>query len=99
MAAEKIGDARCPLCKASSARVSLSKSGLAVLVCNGCNMQLFTRSGRSDELVRGLIVAAPAPGPAPAPTTPLEVAAVPVQNPAPPPTKKGLGGLFSGLVA
>lgn len=95
MAAEKIGEARCPLCGTGGARVSLSKAGLACLTCNGCNCQLFTRSGRSDELVRALIAKTPAsaPEPAPAPTPPTTPAApaaaptVPVAAPA----RRGFG--------
>lgn len=55
MAAEKIGPARCPLC-GGKARVSLSKSGLPVMTMNCCQAQLFTRSDRSDMLVRGLLL-------------------------------------------
>lgn len=62
MAAAKLGDARCPLC-GGTARVSLSKSGYAVMTMNCCNAQLFTRSPRSDELVRDLIRQEPS-GPA-----------------------------------
>lgn len=57
MAAEKIGKARCPLC-GGTADVSLSKSRLVVLTMNCCQAQLFTRSDRSDELVRQLIIRA-----------------------------------------
>src|SRR5437868_10901678 len=60
MAAASLGDARCPLC-GGKARVSLSKSSYAVMTMNCCNAQLFTRSPRSDELVRDLIRPA-APG-------------------------------------
>jgi pyruvate/2-oxoglutarate dehydrogenase complex dihydrolipoamide acyltransferase (E2) component len=91
VAAELIGHGVCPVCKSKGARVSLSKSGLAVLTCNACNAQLFTRSGRSDELVRAAIhtragepapaAAAPAPA-APAPAAPAPAAA---QAPAPAP--------------
>lgn len=63
MAAEKIGPARCPLC-GGTASVSLSKSQLTVMTMNCCQAQLFTRSDRSDSLVRGLLLppkADPAP--------------------------------------
>lgn len=53
--AEKVGTATCPLCR-KPARVSLMKTKLVCLTCNSCNMQLFARSDRSDELVRALIV-------------------------------------------
>jgi len=82
MAAEKIGDGRCPLC-AGTARVSLSKSGLAVMTCNSCNMQLFCRSGRSDEIVRGLLRPANAPEPVPAPSPSTQPAAPAVAPAAP----------------
>lgn len=102
MAAEKIGDGRCPLC-AGSARVSLSKSGLAVMTCNGCNMQLFTRSGRSDEMVRGLLrpaeASAPLPAPIPLPVSIAPAVAPAVPAPAPvaakPAAKPGRIGIFA----
>lgn len=56
--AEKVGPATCPLCR-KTARVSLMKTQLVCLTCNSCNMQLFARSDRSDELVRALIIAEP----------------------------------------
>jgi hypothetical protein len=71
MAAEKLGDGICPLCKGAM-RVSLSKNSLAVMTCNSCNCQLFARSGRSDELLRDCITRpanAPEPEPAPTPST------------------------------
>lgn len=55
MAAEKIGKARCPLC-GGTASVSLSKSKLPVMTMNCCQAQLFTRSDRSDMLVRALML-------------------------------------------
>ena len=55
MAAERIGKARCPLCR-GVASVSLSKSQLTVLTMNCCQAQLFTRSDRSDSLVRALLL-------------------------------------------
>lgn len=84
MAAEKIGPARCPLC-GGTASVGLSRKQLPVLTCNGCNIQLFTRSDRSDDLVRRLLIktaqpkpeatpeAAPAPAPAAASGSPDEL--------------------------
>jgi hypothetical protein len=87
MAAELIGRCRCPLCRSDKARLSLAKSGLPVITCNGCNFQGFARSDRSDELLRGLIVAAPAqaPEPAPLPVDKPPAAPAPELPPAPPP--------------
>ncbi|WP_455342453.1 hypothetical protein [Variovorax durovernensis] len=97
MAAEKIGDGKCPLC-AGAMRVSLSKNQLAVMTCNSCNCQLFARSGRSDELLRACITrAANAPEPAPAPTpspTPVAPAVAP-SAPAPAPAVRKTFGLIS----
>ena len=87
MAAETIGRCKCPLCGSDKARLSLAKSGLPVLTCNGCNTQAFARSDRSDELMRRLIVTelAPAKAPAAAPAQPA---------PATPPAKaKPLWGI------
>jgi len=96
MAAEKIGDARCPLC-GGTARVSLSKSGYAVMTMNCCQAQLFTRSPRSDELVRDLIrpTAAPAPIAAPAPPTPPVAPAVAPPAPAAAPVARKPFGMFT----
>ncbi|KQW76594.1 hypothetical protein [Methylibium sp. Root1272] len=80
MAAESIGRCTCPLCRSDRARLSLAKSGLPVLTCNGCNIQLFARSDRSDELVRALIVHEAPPPPAddpPAPPAPIATAPQP----------------------
>lgn len=92
MAAEKIGDARCPLC-GGTARVSLSKSGYAVMTMNCCNAQLFTRSPRSDEMVRDLIrpASAPALDPAPTPSTVPVAPAVAPPAPVAPPPARGFG--------
>jgi hypothetical protein len=85
MAAERIGRARCPLCRAGGASVSLTKKGLTCMTCNSCNTQLFARSGRSDELLRACIVpdaaAEPAQAVAVAPKAPLP------GNPTPTPQK------------
>lgn len=89
--AEKVGQATCPLCR-KTARVSLMKTQLVCLTCNSCNMQLFARSDRSDELVRGLIIpeakaeepAAPAAAPAVQETPPADKPA----EPAPPVQEK-----------
>lgn len=44
----------------------MSKAQLAVLTCNRCNCQLFTRSDASDEKLRGRLIAEAKPEPAPA---------------------------------
>lgn len=56
MAAELIGRCRCPLCRNDKARLSLAKSGLPVITCNGCNFQGFARSDRSDDRLRELLL-------------------------------------------
>lgn len=109
MAAEKIGPATCPLC-GGTASVSLSKKLLPVLTCNGCNIQMFARSDRSDDLVRKLLkpkaeapAAAPS-APAAAPVAEAKPAApAPAAKPvpeAPPPApvteKPGIFGLIGG---
>lgn len=98
MAAESIGRCKCPVCGSDKARLSLAKSRLSVLTCNGCNFQGFARSDRSDELLRARIVAEPvrtepteAPAPAPVRTapaaapnpTPVRTGNPPPPNPAP----------------
>lgn len=87
MAAEKIGPARCPLCGGTAA-VSLSKSGLTVLTGNCCNVQVFARSGNSDERIRALLIKAGAPSPEPAIQAPPAPAPEPAPSPAPPPPAK-----------
>lgn len=87
MAAELIGPARCPVCSGDKARLSLAKSKLTVLTCNGCNLQVFARSDRSDEKLRLLLLAesaAPAKAPTPAPVQAMEP--VPAVRTAPAPT-------------
>ena len=61
MAAELIGRCRCPVCGSDKARLTLAKSQLAVLTCNGCNFQGFARSGTSDEKLRSFVIAEPKP--------------------------------------
>jgi hypothetical protein len=81
-----IGLARCPLprCGSRKASLRLSTRGLAYLLCNACNCQIFARSERSDDGLRELqVMAAPEPepaDPAPAPIAPPE----PPTNIAPP---------------
>jgi hypothetical protein len=84
MPAETIGPATCPLCRGRS-RVSLSSKGLPVLTCNGCNIQLFARSDRSDDLVRALLLPADTPAPAPAPEPKPVETRKPVSAPTPSP--------------
>jgi len=95
VAAEKLGDGTCPLCR-GLCRVSLSQKGLAVMTCNGCNMQLFTRSARSDEMARSLIRAearqdAPKAEPAPIPSTPPVAPPVARAAPVAAPESRGFG--------
>jgi hypothetical protein len=85
MPAETIGPATCPLCR-GRARVSLSSKGLPVLTCNGCNIQLFARSDRSDDLVRALLLPADAPALTPAPVAEPEAKPVAASKPVPAPT-------------
>jgi len=91
MAAAPLGAARCPLC-GGDARVSLSKSGYAVMTMNCCNAQLFSRSAKSDELVRDLIVPAGAQA---APPQPDPVRTDPEPQPQPAPVRTESGGLMS----
>lgn len=101
MPAELIGAGRCPLCASDKARVSLSKAGLPVLTCNACNMQLFARSSRSDDLVRRLLIARPSPAPVLQAAPVLEAAPVIEAAPVPPPTaparKPAAGSIFDTL--
>ena len=91
MAAELIGRCTCPVCK-GRARLTLARTQLPVITCNGCNFQGFARSDRSDALLRALVVPGddaapepvrtePPPPPKPAPVRTPE----PVQQPAPEP--------------
>lgn len=89
MAAEKLGRCTCPLCRSDKARLSLSSKNLPVLTCDGCNIQLFTRSDRSDMLARALLIAEPAPAPEPAP------AAAPAVAPSPAAPKSFTWGMLS----
>lgn len=65
MASEFVGFARCPLCSSPKAKVTLTKVRLTCLTCGACSCQVFARSERSDEKVRGLLVEQPAGDPAP----------------------------------
>lgn len=85
-------------------------SGCVILTCDGCNIQLMTRSGKSDQLVRDLPkldddapanVAAPAPVPTPAARTEAHAPA-PVKTPteiAPVPVRTEKRSPFSMLGA
>lgn len=86
MAADLIGRCTCPVCSSDKARLSLAKSGLAVLTCNGCNFQGFARSGTSDDMLRRLVIQAPAQDPAPAPAEPPKPAPAPAPDADPQPT-------------
>jgi len=93
VAAELIGPCRCPLC-GGKARLTLAKSQLAVITCNGCNFQGFARSDRSDELLRGMrlaVDAAPVATVATSPAGTSEAAApAPVRtDPLPAPVRTG----------
>lgn len=98
MASEKIGACTCPLC-GGNARLGLAKTQLPVLTCNGCNIQLFARSDRSDGLLRALIrpekaePAAPEP-PAPAPAKKAAPAPAPTPTPEPAPVRTEKRGPF-----
>lgn len=87
MPADLIGRCRCPVCGSDKARLTLAKSLLSVLTCNGCNFQGFARSDRSDELLRSRLIAEPAakpdqqPEPAPKPAPAI---AAPPPAPTPP---------------
>lgn len=76
-----VGTAPCPLCGAP-ARVTVSKKFLTVLTCSapiegGCFLQLFTRSNRSDRLLRDRVTATPTPANAPEPAPAAPAAAAP----------------------
>lgn len=62
--ADLIGVGRCPIgCGSHKARYTLSAKSLAVATCNACNCQVFARSDRSDETLRGNIAPAVTPEP------------------------------------
>jgi hypothetical protein len=103
VAAELIGRCKCPLC-GGVARLSLAKTQLSVLTCNGCNFQGFARSDRSDEKLRALLIPEPAAAQALAETKQALVSAGraapepepgPTPTPAPAPAKPNWG-LFGG---
>ncbi len=91
----EIGRCRCPVCSSTRAALRFSAKGLAYVVCDTCNAQVFARSDRSDTALRALHIAeakapavVPAPTPAPEPeTTPVAPATATQIKPA----AKGLG--------
>jgi len=89
MAAELIGRCKCPICGSDKARLTLAKSLLSVLTCNGCNFQGFARSDRADEKLRGLLIAEPKPDqqPAAVPAAPAPQAAPAAVAPQPEPVQ------------
>lgn len=93
-ARDVLGQCSCPVCSSDRASARLSAKGLAYVVCDACNSQVFARSGKSDQLLRDRIKAQskpadPAPNPVPAadPT--------PAPQPAPPePARKSSWSIF-----
>jgi hypothetical protein len=86
VAAEKIGRCRCPVCKSDRASLTLAKSRLSVLTCNGCNFQGFARSDKSDELLRARLIPEGSPAPEPVretPPVPVRTGPAPINPPAP----------------
>lgn len=56
---QKIGTGVCPVCTSNKAQFTVTKKQLVCMTCNACNCQIFSRSDRSDELLRARIKAAP----------------------------------------
>jgi hypothetical protein len=78
--AEVIGAARCPACRSDRASLRVSGKGLAYLLCNACNLQVFARSDQSDEALRSWLVqvqAAPPASVSPIAPVPAAVQALP----------------------
>ena len=93
----ELGRCRCPVCRNDKARLRVSEGKqLAYIHCNACNVQVFARSDRSDELLRGMHIAeaaAAAPSPAPSPVVVPSVAEEkPTPTPAPPAADKQRAG-------
>lgn len=79
----EIGRCRCPVCASDRARLRVSAKQLAYVTCNACNAQVFSRSERSDDLLRSMLVGEAAPEAAPtAPAAPV-MAPAPTAEPAP----------------
>lgn len=70
-AAAVLGKCPCPVCKTPEQEVRASKKGKAYIMCDECDVQVFSRSTRSHkrllEYVKATGAPAPAPKPAPAP--------------------------------
>jgi hypothetical protein len=60
----RIGVGSCPVCNSNRAHFTVSKKQLVCVTCNTCNIQIFARSDRSDELLRARIKPAETPAPA-----------------------------------
>ena len=92
-AATQIGRGACPVCKNSRARFAVSSKQLCCMTCDACNLQIFSRSDRSDELMRYLITSGGAdadikPKPKPEPVeTPAQQSATPEAPKAPAPAE------------
>lgn len=82
----RIGLGSCPICASPKAHFTLSKKQLVCVTCNACNVQIFARSERSDELIRAKI----APPAAVSVPSPVAAAVQEVTKPEPEPTgRKG----------
>lgn len=89
-----IGQGVCPVCGSHKARLTVSKKQLACLTCNACNVQIFSRSDRSDEKLRSFIRAAPIAEPISQPKPePIETTS---HQPEPVPKKSGMAWGFLG---
>jgi hypothetical protein len=105
MAADVIGRCHCPVCASTRASLRLSAKGLAYVLCNSCNVQVFARSGQSDEKLRALLIeregAAPVapeatpskPEPVSQAKAPAAVVPVKINTPVPEPKRQGWGML------
>lgn len=49
---EVIGNLKCPVCGTGGAELKLASTKKAYLICDECDVQIFSRSKRSDELLR-----------------------------------------------
>lgn len=95
----EVGKCRCPLCRNEKAAVRVNVKQLAYIMCNACNTQIQARSERSDELIRALVLAAPAKEPAPAPEpkpAPVPVRTETAQPAAPAPASGMTWGVLRG---
>lgn len=89
----EIGRCRCPVCSSDRARLRVNTKGLAYVVCDACNVQVFARSDRSDGHLRRMHLPEPASAP-PAPAA--ATAAAPAPEPAPPTIKADRPGMTWG---